>query len=176
MNTKIIIAIITFFTTFGFSSAVTRFIVGVPTTPSAAFTKRNDWEARRKILRLLEQDIRNGQERFGELSGLENLRQPFSEPSLSVYAEIINDYADKSGRMSDEDLPRDFQRAWRKHMRAWRERADFLNDLKNSAAKQDLPACELYRMHNKQGVAINQTWYEVLRIAAAYGAFPENAY
>jgi predicted N-acyltransferase len=79
-------------------------------------------------------------------------------------------YADKSGSMEADGLPQDFQIAWREHMKAWRDYADFLNEMKNSSARKMLSEEKLDALETKHSAEITNTWQEVLRIGRNYGA------
>ena len=78
--------------------------------------------------------------------------------------------------MDDSDLPPDLRMDWRKHMRAWSEYSDFLNNLKNISLR-DAEELDIRGSHAVKEAEISATWFEVLEIAGDnYGAFPAGAY
>jgi hypothetical protein len=69
--------------------------------------------------------------------------------------------------MDTRNFPQDFQNAWRTHMQAWKNYADYLEEVKYnpSARKRN----EGFVLNNE----INRTWAEVLRIGRNHGAYVE---
>ncbi len=153
MRSKHIVALITFFACFAFSS----FVVG------QLFEKTFDKE----ILVLLQQDKENYEERNTNEFNLSLMDKSF--PSLSAKSEIVSEYAEKSNRINGSGLPQDFQIAWHKHMKAWANYSDFLQ----KSERAGLDTKDIKRMEIQYGRDINSTWYVVLRVGASYGAeFP----
>jgi hypothetical protein len=115
-----------------------------------------------KITNVLTEDISNGTSR----------RENFSNGRYYL-AQKTESYVSASESINVEGLPEDFQNAWQEHMQAWRIHANYLNENKcNRWANVDYD-----RASNEQIREINQTWYEVLRIARQNGAvIPANAY
>ncbi len=119
-----------------------------------------------KIETVIKQDISHGRERGQKLYQIdEDFLAPSASSSFSEYAESVSEYVGSSENLSVEDTPRDFQKAWRKHMKAWRDYSDFLqlSDNKNNIEDFD-------RADSRYGAEINSTWYEVLRVGRNYGA------
>ncbi|MDQ4122481.1 MAG: hypothetical protein M3209_13675 [Acidobacteriota bacterium] len=176
MTTKILTAALAFFTTFGFSSLLMQFALDKPQTRTGTRWIYNK-PINKQVLRFLESDIRNGQERMGRLSHPEwHYMPPFSRPSIAEYSEAVESYINKSGSMDDSELPHDFQIAWREHMKAWRDYSAFLQSLEDfSIEESDRRA--IRKLHKEKDAQITATWFEVLKIAGKnYGAYPANAY
>lgn len=180
MKTKLITSLIAFLVTFGFSTVLTKLFVSEtqvyqPKSQAYWISKSKEKQTQRKIYSLLRQDIQNGRERFGKLVRTEgDYRPPFTSSSLAAYSKAVNEYADKSASIYDGDLPEEFQLAWRKHMRAWREHANFLNQLRDS--DREMTTEEIARRYYKNDAAISATWYATLDIAEEYDAVPPGAY
>lgn len=168
MNTKIIIALITFCTTFGFSAGLTKLFVGSAPQPAFSYRKQTDNAPRREILSLLDSDIRNGRLRDRKIFAAGN---PFeSDAAFRIYVVESENYANSSAALDDSDLPADLQAAWREHMQVWAEHSRFL---KETATLNNAEAMRVYRQSDRE---ITRTWFNVLRTAARYGAYPANAY
>src|SRR4028119_1588504 len=107
MTTKILTAALAFFTTFGFSSLMMQFALNKTESPTAVrwlYSKPTN----KQVLRFLERDIRNGEERIGRSSHSEwQYTPPFSRPSLEEYREAVSSSANKSATLDDSELPRD---------------------------------------------------------------------
>ena len=176
MTTKILTAALAFFTTFGFSSLLMQFALN-KTEPQTGIRWIYSKPTNKQVLRFLERDIRNGEERIGRLSHSEwQYTPPFSRTSLEEYREAVSKYVNKSGSMDDSELPRDLQIAWRQHMKAWRDYSAFLNNLENLLVDESDKRI-IRRLHNEKDARISATWFEVLEIAGEnYGAYPANAY
>lgn len=176
MTTKILTAALAFFTTFGFSSLLMQFAFEKSESQTGlrwVYSKPTD----KQVLRFLERDIRNGEERIGRLSLSEwHYTPPFSRPSLAEYREAVSLYVNKSGSMDDSELPADLQIAWREHMKAWRDYSAFLNSLENLSIEESDKRM-LRQQHKEKDARISSTWFKVLKIAGEnYGAYPANAY
>jgi hypothetical protein len=167
MNTKIIVALIAFFTTFGFSAGLTKYFLGDTQTKSfVRFNKERKNSTRNKILRLLDKDISNGRLRDSKIAN-----NPFNDDSaLQSYVAATEEYVDKSSSLDDSNLPEEFQTAWREHMKAWQEHSEFLNSVNTL---QDRDTMRQYRYQDRE---ISRTWYKVLSVAARHNAYPANAY
>lgn len=176
MTTKILTAALAFFTTFGFSSSLMQFAFDQPVSQTGMRCLYGK-SANKTVLRFLERDIRNGQQRMGRLSQPEwYFTPPLSPPSLDEYSEAVASYVTKSGSMDDSELPADLQAAWRAHMNAWRDYSAFLDRLKNFSG-DDADKRIIRGLHDEKDARITATWFEVLRIAGDnYGAYPANAY
>jgi hypothetical protein len=121
------------------------------------------------ITRFLEQDIQNGTQRHHEIYGFGD-NTSIVRRDISKRAKAISEYANESAAMDDTRLPQDVQLAWLKHMRAWHKYADFFQN----AERQKLSYTEIRQMEDQYSHEINQTWYEVLRLAERHGAFVRN--
>jgi hypothetical protein len=179
MRIKTILSTATFIFAFVFSTAFASLFAGKSEsqlnvnfgrTSTSCFKNRGNYTAD-KIALFLQQDIRNGNERDRKLHRLDkDLRPPFTGSSFAGFAEAVSEYADKSGNMEAVTLPPDFQIAWREHIKAWRDYADFLNEMKNSSARKTLSEEQLDALDTKHSDEITSTWEEVLRIGRSYGA------
>ncbi|CAN5342666.1 hypothetical protein BH10ACI1_BH10ACI1_09910 [soil metagenome] len=159
-NTRIITAIIAFVGAFALSVGLVGLLFGFPSKPTFNRSYHNCSERHGEaIYSLLRRDISNGQER-DEATGY----------SIEDHANSVAQYADESGSMDVSDLPQDFQIAWHKHMNAWHNYSDFLNDLKESSADQTVDKTDVMTLDNHYTDEINRTWFEVLRIGRSYGA------
>ena len=121
------------------------------------------------ITRFLEQDIRNGNDRNREDYSFEE-DATLSSRNIVKRAKAVSEYANESASMDDSVLPQDVQLAWLKHMRAWHNYSDFLQNAK----MQKMSYSETSRLENQYNREINTTWYEVLRVAARHGAVVED--
>lgn len=169
MRSKDIVSIIAFISAFAVSAAFASLFID-----KSQYTNYNIYAVKnysacqngdqtcKDILSLLVRDVRNGQ-----------TRQDDYDYSLSEkgnvspkYAESVADYADNSGSMNDENLPSDFQSAWREHMQAWRDYSNFLNEVSENKIADE----SFRRLEDKYTRNINKTWAKVLKIGRGYGA------
>lgn len=171
MRSKEVLSIIAFFLAFGISVAVTP---RQSNTSVAPYVKRSctATATARKITNLLTEDIENGRARERRIkdfaAGDEDYSPLGRKAYFANYSGATDDYANESAGIDDRDLPGDFQSAWRAHMRAWRNQADFLNQ-----GSEEFSRKEYYRNSRE----ISETWYEVLRTARKYNAeIPPGAY
>lgn len=173
MKTKLILGLIVFSLTFHLSTAVTRFLIG--NQPSVSFQRTKSPYAN-KITLFIERDIANGAQRSNELDVRDETEFRSISSYLSSYADATTGYVNASESMNDGCLPGDFQDAWRAHMRAWRERADYLESMKEQSP-QDIDRDEIAAEYRRQTREINTTWFKVLRVGQKYGAtIPADAY
>jgi hypothetical protein len=173
MKAKTLISIISFVVAFSISIAAVLLFKGFcPLTNS--FTKDvkvKDAETARRITSLLERDISNG--RIRDLEILKMVEQGI-EPSQAQEAALTRQYWQSSNSIETENLPDDFVKAWKKHMKAWEKYADFLE-----ANHSSLETNAHYKCKAKKHIReISDTWFNVLEIAKGkYGAeIPEGAY
>jgi len=180
MRSKTILSIAAFTVAFLLSTAFAGlFIVKSDYVPSSYTTKKTSCFKNRggsnyvadKIETIVKQDMSNGRERGKKLYQIdEDFRPPFASSSFSEYAEAVSEYVGSSENLSVENTPRDFQSAWRRHMKAWRDYADFLDEMKHSPARKKLSETEVSELENTYSSDINNTWSEVLRVGRNYGA------
>ena len=156
---KFITGIVAFTLTFAFSVA----LIGFPQVDFLPSEIRGNSQTQQNIASLLHRDVRNGEERFDKIDFQSEKSVYFEE-----YTKAVNEYVDKSASMNDADLPPDFQVAWREHMRAWRDYADFLN----SSETVNASSCSFSRLEDSYNREISVTWSEVLQIGREYGANP----
>ncbi len=175
-------SIIAFLLAFGISVAVTP---RQSNTSVAPYVKRGcaTKETARKITNLLTQDIENGRMRNRRISGFtsdeDSTRRLGRSAYFANYAASTDEYADASASIDDWNLPGDFQSAWRAHMKAWRNHADFLNQVREDSLKHHIGDGYVFprKEYSRQSREISDTWYEVLRIARTYNAeIPPGAY
>ena len=172
-NTRIITAFIAFIATFIFSAGLVRILFGAPeyTAASYNYSRTHCFDRKaRSIENFIYSDIANGEQRMDKIVR----RGGYNVTPSSVYfadlADAVDEYAQTSGSMDDSQLPQDLRAEWRKHMNAWRNFADFLNETNASAARKAMSPEEFRaaeRLYNKE---INRTWEEVLSIGRTYGA------
>lgn len=123
------------------------------------------------VTSLLEQDIAFGHKRDDQIHSL--YRRNNSSTSiyaLTEYAAIVTEYVRKSESLDDTTLPQDFQFAWRNHMKAWREHANFLNQAEESFFSEDINRSEFFEVFWKQDREITNTWRMVEVFGRKYGA------
>jgi hypothetical protein len=172
MRSKHIAALIIFLATFSVSAFIASMfaepkIYQVPPVPLSKKTYKNcDRNLGEKITRFLNRDKQNGQTRRGSERSEED-----SSFKLSNEAVQASEYFDRSASMDDGDFPRDFQAAWRKHMQAWNDYAEFLREESYGEEISDD-----FSLGRKEYIAdISSTWYEVLRIGREHCAdLPED--
>jgi hypothetical protein len=155
--------IIAFIITFGLSVTTVGLLFGFPKAETNHQVYNNySSSAKYKIKSLITRDVRNGYYRnlkVRKIDGYMNM----SETELynnDVYQKSINEYVRRSATISDAGLPDDFKYAWRMHMKAWKKQANYLNALEFNS---DVSS---YADNTQE---INETWYQVLRIAQRYG-------
>jgi hypothetical protein len=178
MRIKTILSIAAFSFAFIFSTAFANLFIdkseletsfGVPpvssnTKPTSCFGHhRANNSVADKIEFTLQQDDNYGREREAKLRPTNEV---FYRPSFADYVEATSEYADKSGSLNDGGLPQDFQIAWQKHMKVWRDYSNFLGEAETMNLNETR-FIQLNRMHNQD---INLTWQQVLLLSAKYGA------
>ncbi len=154
---KFITGIVAFTLTFIFSVV----LVGFPKADFLPFEIRGNNQTQQNISSLLQRDVRNGDERFDKIDFRAERSAYFA-----AYATAVNEYVDKSESMNDADLPTDFQSAWREHMKAWRDYANFLNKCETKKM-DDSDFAQLDKNYNRE---ISVTWQEVLQVGREYRA------
>lgn len=172
MRSKNIFGLITFFATFAFSAFIALLfaapkIYEVP--PVVTNYEVKTYSQKRcgtgyKIKEFLEQDKRNGVgKQEYDFSPRNN---SFTPARVAVFADSVEEYADKSSAMDDSGFPRDFRQAWREHMKAWSDYAEFLQKAKNKRMTLE----DFDSMTTEYNGEISKTWQETLRIGREYGA------
>lgn len=177
MRIKTILSLIAFFATFVFSVS----LIGLPKDNfySRLTQINHSQQSRQNVRLLLLQDINNGRFRDGAIS-----RSSIDSESygLESVADLTEQYVDLSQSIDDENLPADFQMAWRAHMNAWRTHADFLNSVKepSNEISSDVEVSDDNpfgldssdeQVYLNQVNEINRTWYQVLRVGRQYGVY-----
>ncbi|HEX8289421.1 MAG TPA: hypothetical protein VF556_15575 [Pyrinomonadaceae bacterium] len=183
MRSKTILSIAAFIIAFVLSTAFASLFItksepfsSVVVTPgyygkkTSCFKNRGNFVAG-KIETIIKQDVSNGGERDRKLYRIsEGYRPSYSSPSFPEYVEAVSEYVDSSESLSHENTPRDFQTAWLKHMKAWRDYSNFLDKMKSSSARAHFSPGEIHELEAGYSADINSTWYEVLSIGNSYGA------
>lgn len=173
MRSKHIAALITFSATFAFSAFIALIfaapkIADVPPVRDYQFKSYSGNSCRKntghKIKEFLTRDKLNGSNR--ESVSLSYDEEYISRESLAVFSEGVTEYVAQSSSMDDSRFPSDFQRAWREHMSAWNDLAEFLEDSKNESISYDEFYPRLYDYNDR----ISSTWQTTLRIGREYGA------
>lgn len=145
---KSVISMIAFTLAFGFSVVLVGLIFGFPQVEKKAevFQIRSSHsrclnQTQRNIQSLLRQDISNGQERLSNPDG-------------------ISKYVDSSESINDANVPADFRKEWRSHMKAWRAYSDFLQ--KTARSSEKMSESEFAQLEREYDAEISRTWYNVL--------------
>ncbi len=172
MGTKFITNIVVFATTL----ALSVWFIGIPEQTPGHCAHYQHSQTAEKIESLLSLDIQNGNSRFMDSRGFESGEGTVNARSFDRYANAVWDYSKKSASLDDSDLPQDFQDAWHTHMKAWDENAKFLNKMKQPSFRSKFTDEDIERINDNQTNKINSSWYDVLNVAADYGAYPEDAY
>lgn len=179
MRSKTILSIVAFIAAFGFSVFLASLFITKPlqpifissdygSRPTSCFRERFQSSEARAISAFLRQDISNGRERDRDIYQLRvGTRTPFGEAEFDEYTVIVDEYVNEANNLNANDLPQDFQEKWEKHLKAWQDYAEFLNDLKGENVKSSERILRQDSQFNKE---IDATWYEVLRVGKTYGA------
>ena len=180
---KILLGIIAFILTFGLSSTLVGLLFGFPQAEveSPKYRVRHqDSSTKYRIKRLLKRDVANGFPRHSAARrAYQTERDITSLDQIPAYRKSVIRYVERSSNMNDAGLPRDFQYAWRNHMKAWKKRANYLKSI-DVAGDPNSVSVELYDkngelIYNDTG-EINETWEQVLRIAERYGLHIDRSY
>lgn len=174
MRSKNILSIIAFIIAFAFSAAFAGLFIAKPIIQTESLViadygaKRTScWKNREsytadKIETFLRRDISNGNARDRKAyQSDEDVR------SFAQYADAMEEYTDLANNLNENDLPQDFQIAWREHVSAWNDYSEFL---KNSGRAETRNIEQFRRAHERYDNEISTTWYEVLRVGRTYGA------
>lgn len=187
MKNKSILRIAAFSTAFIFSAAFAGLFIDtndsetgffVPFKTETVVTYDNeqsvgidDAESARVIDYVLQKDDDNGRARNRTVSRVSPDYNPplESNASFSVFADATTRYAGQSGKIEQSDLSPEFKSAWRRHMKAWRDYADFLQAMKISSVRNELGADEFSELDVEYNHEINQSWFKVLTVASENG-------
>lgn len=184
MRSKTILSIAAFIVAFVLSSAFASLFISksepfssVVVTPgynskkTSCFKNRGNKHAANKIETIVSQDVSHGGDRDRKIYQIgEGYRPSYSSSSFPEYVEAVSEYVTSSENLSYENTPRDFQTAWLKHMKAWRDYSNFLDKMKSSSARAHFSETEIYELEAGYSADINSTWYEVLHVGHSYGA------
>lgn len=172
-NTRLITAIIAFVATFVFSAGLVRLLFGAPEPPPVSYnynrTRCFDRQAK-GIESFILKDISNGEERIDKISRHGGWDVTPASEYFTEFATAVDQYSRTSGSMDASHLPHDLQIAWNKHMNAWRNYADYLNETQNRSGRKAIGEEDYREAQSLYNTEINRTWYEVLRIARTHGA------
>lgn len=167
-NTRTFTAVVAFMVTFIFSAGLVRIIFPAPQLDNVFVNQsRNIDRNTNAIEYFIFQDERNGVERMARIAGL---RATDSKRYSAEYADAVMEYWKTSSSMEVSQFPQDFQDAWREHMKAWGNYADFLNEMKTPSARKNMDEADFKNAEKRFDAEISRTWYEVLRIGRNYGA------
>lgn len=177
MRSKPILSIAAFIIAFGFSAFLASLFLPEPvqsnyvgTRSTSCFKSNYQSQTAIEISYLLRQDINNGRKRDRNLRRIDVVAQtPFGKENYDEFASIIEQYVGASNSLESNDLPPDFQQAWNDHIKVWRDYSEFLNEIKdtsNNAVSNE----KMQRLDAKYSKEINETWFEVLRVAREYDA------
>jgi len=173
---KLILGMIAFILTFGFSTTLVGLIFGFPKEISkpTAYNFRTNEAVKHRIRSLLRRDVRYGYVRRKMLGRIKDVRS-MSKPELFTSDSFISatsSYVSKSSGINDAGLPRDFQYAWRTHMKAWKKHVRFLGTTRFNPHDE----VSIIRGYTETSKEIEQTWFQVLRIAERYGLHIDRRY
>ena len=169
---KTILGLVAFILTFGFSVSIIGLLFGFPeAVTTKSFQIRTNSSAKHKIRRLLKRDVRNGRSRHSTAGSVLQSGTNFDHLYTNQnYRSTVLKYVRRSSSMSDRGLPRDFQYAWRNHMKAWKKQATHIQEWEID----DRSAHSMKTEDNTR--EINETWDQVLRIAQRYGLKIDRSY
>ena len=177
MNTKHIIALVTFVVAFTGSAILVKLVRPAYQPVRSAVSRGCSVSTAQQITQLIEQDVANGEQRVSEVYySRTDSNWVVENDSMEVYAFSTQNYVSSMDGLNYQNLPQDFQDAWLAHKEAWRNHSEFLNDLKDISGSEisDLKNLPTLKQGDKD---IDRTWFEVLRIARKYNAtIPRNAY
>lgn len=200
---KHLFGIVAFALTFGLSTALVGLLFGFPQNKNTQV--ENDSTVAKRIEKLLKRDLRNGMLRekaqhTAYKSWAENGSTDIKNGAhaMRTFRGGVSEYVYASSTMDDSDLPRDFQRAWRIHMKAWKKHAGLLQKFEELEFNNESPSktsdavnlngadskvvdettelAKLSKRYNCNIMKINRTWYQVLRIAQRYGVEIDRSY
>ena len=199
---KHFVGIVAFALTFGLSTTLVGLLFGFPQVKNTQV--ENGSMVANRIENLLKRDLRNGAlrkkaRRAAYKSWAKNGSTEIKDGAhtMRAFREAVSEYVHASSTIDASDLPRDFQRAWRIHMKAWKKQADFLHkfelvfnneksskisdavNLSDSADSKVVYEAELAKLsksYNCNIMKINRTWYQVLRVAQRYGVEIDRSY
>ena len=159
---RITLGFVAFLLTFGVSTALVGLIFGFPTY-SFQSEKNNLGTEARSIKQVIEMDIRNGtKRRIAEMRLMSRWNSSESDQERSermrAHASVVDRYAQASSSIDVSNTPRDFQKAWNKHMNAWQKQAVYRKSMSRG-----------FDNYSDNTRSINETWEDVLSIAADYG-------
>lgn len=178
MRSKNILSIAAFIIAFLFSAFIASLFIPLPqvlpvdysvgntsySKPTSCFMRRNNITLGDKMTDFIIKDERNGNNRIGN-----NL--DWDDPAtFANYAESVEEYVDVSSSMNANAFPGDFQTAWRKHMKAWRDYSNYLNKTAANMDDSDISREDFIKFDKFYGNEIDRTYKEFLRIADNYGA------
>lgn len=186
MRSKTIFSIVAFIAAFGFSTVLASLFLPIPqplpvdysvssyelsSRPTSCWKSRRSSATADRIADFIAADHRNGadSERAEYYYG-RNYSQKAPGSAFVGYARAVEQYVDDSSSMNAENMPSDFQDAWREHMKAWRDFSNFLNRVKNSNNRANLSSDDAEAIDDFHSREITRTWQEVLRIGRSYGA------
>lgn len=154
-NTRTITALVAFVVAFVFSAGLVRIIFPAAPVATSCFKRPVAVErSSNDIENFLLRDIRNGDARM-------------DDRYTDNYAKAVRDYWRASSSMDASEFPRDFQKAWRVHMQAWKNYADYLEESQYSSERRNRGEG---RMLIRE---INSTWEDVKGVGRNYGAYVE---
>ena len=175
MRSKNILSIVAFIAAFGLSAAfASLFIsknstVGYNSTSYCQFKRKTPTATAISIL--IAADYNNARVRDRKIYAIsETAALSSNSVAFADYARATEEYVDDSSSISQNNLPDDFKRAWREHLRAWRDSSNFLNKAADISSRSSMTAEEFDEADNFYGQEINRTFEKVLEIGNRYDA------
>lgn len=171
---KSAVSVFAFFAAFFFSSYFAFLFVDYPEPHEVTVVSQQgvfDSKLQKKLSRFLQKDINNGNSRLDSSFFSSRFEEGADlMDALPAYADSTEKYVRASESMDYSKFPEDFQDAWKAHMQAWRDRADFLARVKNMSRSERISGDEFWTEYEFQMDEINDTWIEVKIVAWRYGA------
>ena len=164
---RITFGILAFFLTFGISVSLVGLLFGLPKVNRDHHHAGHSPGALR-IENVLDQDIRYGEtRRQAEVRLAQNLGGDHHRLEIPVgsldHAKIIGQYSSNQAEIDVSGTPSDFRYAWNRHLEAWEKFTVYSKTLAKGNTSNS-------RSINYDPEEINETYYQVLRIAKRYGA------
>ena len=175
MRSKNILSIVAFVAAFGLSAAFASLFISKNST--VGYNSTNYCQFKRKtptataIANLIAADYSNARVRDRKIYAIsETAAISSNSVAFADYARAIEEYADDSANISQNNLPDDFKRAWQEHLRAWRASSKFLNKAAEISSRSSMTAEEFDEADSLYGQEIDRTFEKVLEIGNRYGA------
>jgi hypothetical protein len=170
-NTRFFTATIAFIVTFIFSAGLVRLIFGTPEVAPVSYHRTQCFNRQSNMIEsFIRQDIRNGETRMDKIARRGGMSITPSSIYFADFSKAVTEYSNESGGMDASRLPADLQTAWREHMKAWRDFAEFLAAVKDNGPANRMDTEDFKYAERGYNQEINRTWENVLSTGRSYGA------